>query len=74
MKNNSTLMEFPCDFQIKIIGINNDSFAMEVLSIARKHFPNTGSTKDASIRSQSSQQGNYLAITLTLYVHIKMVL
>ena len=71
MENNNTLMEFPCDFQIKIIGTNSDLFATEVLSIARKHFPDT---KDTSIRSQASQQGNYLSITLTVYVQDQVTL
>jgi putative lipoic acid-binding regulatory protein len=65
MKNNTTLMEFPCDFNIKIIGTNSDTFASDVLNIACKHFPET---KDTSIRSQPSQQGNFLSITLTVYV------
>ena len=71
MKSDNSLMEFPCDFQIKIVGINNDSFTMEVLRIARKHFPTTDET---SIRSQASQQGNYLAITLSLYVQDQVTL
>ena len=64
-------MEFPCDFQIKIVGISNDSFTIEVLRIARKYFPDT---EETSIRSQASQQGNYLAITLSLYVQDQLTL
>ena len=64
-------MEFPCDFQIKIIGINNDIFTSEVLTIARKYFPDT---EDTSIRSQASKQGNYLSITLTVHVHDQITL
>lgn len=65
MKNDKSLMEFPCDFQIKIIGINRDTFEAEVAEIARKHFPGTN---DTAIRKKHSQQGNYLAITLTVHV------
>ena len=64
-------MEFPCDFQIKIIGINNDVFASEVLCIARNYFPDT---KETSVRSQVSQQGNYLSITLTVYAQDQITL
>ena len=71
MKNDRSLMEFPCDFQIKIIGINNDSFEKEIISIALDHFPET---KDTAIKSQLSQQGNYLAISITLHVHNQMTL
>jgi uncharacterized protein len=65
MANDNSLMEFPCDFQIKIIGTHSLTFMDEIVAIARKHFP---ATKDESIRSQPSQQGNFLAITITLYV------
>ena len=57
-------MEFPCDFLIKIIGINSAAFATDVESIIRKHFPNT---HNASIRSQSSQQSSYIAISVTVH-------
>ena len=66
MKNDQSLMEFPCDFQIKIIGTHAESFIMDVISITRKHYPDT---KDEAIRKKASQQNNYLAITITLYVH-----
>ena len=66
MKDDKSLMVFPCDFNIKIIGTHHESFSMDVLSIAQKHFPETNET---SIRSQPSQQGNYLSITLTVHVH-----
>ena len=71
MKKNDTLMVFPCDFQMKVIGINNESFANDVASITRKHFP---TITDDSIRSQISQQQNYLAITLSLYVQDQQTL
>ena len=64
-------MEFPCDFQIKIIGNNTELFEMEITGIVRKHFPDT---KDTSIRSKLSQQGNYLAVNITLLVLDQMTL
>jgi putative lipoic acid-binding regulatory protein len=64
-------MKFPCDFHIKIIGLNKESFVMEVLSIIRNHYPHT---EETAIRSQVSQQGNYLAFTITLYVQDQITL
>lgn len=64
MNDEQSLISFPCDFQIKIIGKNHAAFAMEIINIARKHFP---TLEDASIRNQLSQQGNYLAISITVY-------
>ncbi len=68
---NKSLMEFPCDFQIKVIGVNNDTFLLEMIQITRKHFPKTD---DQAIRTQPSQQGNYLSLTITLYVEDQMTL
>jgi len=64
MTGNSSLMEFPCDFPIKIIGKNSAAFAIDVANIVRKHFP---ATPDSSIRSKPSHQASYLAITATVH-------
>jgi len=66
MKNDQSLMTFPCDFEIKIIGNNTDSFVREIISIARKHFPDID---DAAIQSKPSGQGNYTAISIKLHVN-----
>lgn len=71
MKNDQSLMKFPCDFQIKIIGTHTESFVMDIINITRKHYPDT---KDESIRKNASQQNNYLAMTITLYVHDQVTL
>ena len=65
MKKDQTLMTFPCEFQIKIIGNNSARFETEIIEIARKHFPNTS---EASIEKKPSQNGNYLAISIMLHV------
>ncbi len=65
MKKTTTLMTFPCEFQIKIIGTNSDLFWLEVINITRKHFPDT---HDQSIEKRPSKKDNYLAISITLYV------
>lgn len=64
MTDSPSLMEFPCDFLIKIIGKNSAVFAADVANSIRKHFPNT---QDNSISSQPSQQSNYIAISVTVH-------
>lgn len=66
MTKNESLMEFPCDFLIKIIGKNSPEFAADVANIICKHFPNTA---DCSNKSHISQQGNYLSISVTVHAH-----
>lgn len=59
------LMTFPCDFQIKIVGVNVPTFEEDMLNIVRKHFPKT--VEENLTRSKASQQGKYLAITISLF-------
>jgi putative lipoic acid-binding regulatory protein len=66
MTDKNTLIEFPCHFPIKIIGKNSAEFATEIKAITLKHFPET---PEAAIVCQESQKGNYLSITVTIYVH-----
>ena len=62
----NSLMEFPCQFPIKIIGKNSANFAIDIGNIARKHYPDL---KDCDIRIQPSQNDNYLAVTVTVLAH-----
>lgn len=71
MTDKESLLKFPCHFPIKIIGSKTASFAIEITEITRKHFPDTG---DEAIVFQESQKGNYLSITVTVYVHDKQSL
>ncbi|WED44333.1 YbeD family protein [Legionella cardiaca] len=71
MTEKTSLIEFPCDFPVKIIGKNSPDFLKEILAIILKHFPET---PEESINCQESQQGNYLAITAVLYVHGQITL
>ncbi len=34
----TTLIEFPCNFPVKIIGVNSEVFIEEITTIVRKHF------------------------------------
>ena len=62
----NSLMEFPCHFPIKVIGINSSNFTSDVTHIARKHFP---ALLDTDIQIQSSKNQNYLALTITVLAH-----
>ncbi|WP_454783812.1 HP0495 family protein [Legionella sp. WA2024007413] len=60
----TTLIEFPCDFPIKIIGTNSTVFLEEIREITFTHFPDI--TEDA-LTHKMSKDSNYLAITVTVY-------
>ena len=45
-----TLLEFPCQFSIKVMGTNHANFENEVVMIIRQHIPNLGEAENASVR------------------------
>ena len=58
-----TLLEFPTDFPLKIMGRAKDGFAQTVHDIVRKHAPDyDGSTMEL----RPSSAGNYLSVTCTI--------
>lgn len=58
-----TLLEFPCEFPIKIMGARVDHFAQAVLEVVLRHAPDFDA---AAMQMRPSAKGNYLAITCTL--------
>lgn len=57
----TSLIEFPCDFPIKIIGTHSPLFIEEIRQITLKHFP---SFSDTNLTHKPSQKNNYSAITV----------
>lgn len=61
-----SLIEFPTDFPIKVMGRAKDGFAQLVLNIVSKHAPDyDGSTME--FRPSSSNK--YLSLTCTINAH-----
>lgn len=58
-----TLLEFPCDFPIKVMGATRDGFAQAVVEIVLRHAPDFDV---ASVEMRPSKAGNYLSLTCTL--------
>ncbi|MCH9756036.1 MAG: DUF493 domain-containing protein [Gammaproteobacteria bacterium] len=63
MSDDAGLLIFPSDFPIKIIGEITEQFEKDILMIARRHHPEL---KDDAIQRKVSQQGNYLALSITV--------
>ena len=58
-----SLIEYPCDFPIKVLGRTQAGFAQAVLGIVRAHAPDfDGSTMEM----KTSKQGRYLSITCVI--------
>lgn len=58
-----SLMEFPCNFTIKIIGTHSEIFLNEILQIIKTHFPEFD---PSTLVSKSSKESNYLALSATV--------
>lgn len=66
-----SVIPFPCDFTIKVMGKAQGDFEKITMSIVQKHFP----LVDASlIQKKLSKDGNYLSLSITFYVDSKMQL
>jgi putative lipoic acid-binding regulatory protein len=58
-----TLLEFPCDFPIKVMGLRVDGFAQAVIEVVLTHAPDFD---PVAVEMRPSAQGNYLGVTCTL--------
>lgn len=67
-QNKDTLLEFPCDFPIKVMGKNHTEFELEVLSIVNRHVE---TLKEGAVKTRPSKNGNYISITVTIEAHSK---
>jgi hypothetical protein len=58
-----SLLEFPCDFPIKVIGKAGRDIDTLVFSLVRAHAPDLG---EGAIRGRASRKGNYHSVTVTI--------
>jgi putative lipoic acid-binding regulatory protein len=58
-----TLLEFPCDFPVKIMGATREGFAQAIVEVVLKHAPDFDA---ARVEMRPSKAGNYLSLTCTL--------
>lgn len=63
MANEQSLIEFPCDFPVKIMGARSNGFAQSVLDVVLRHAPDFDA---ATMEMRLSKGGNYLSLTCTV--------
>ncbi len=63
MTQETSLLEFPCDFPIKIMGETRDNFADAMLAVVRRHAPDFDA---ATMEMRASKGGRYLSLTCTV--------
>lgn len=63
-----TLIEFPCDFPIKVMGEAHEEFANLILNVIQQHLPEFDATR---IEMRASTGGKYVSLTCTVLVQSK---
>jgi putative lipoic acid-binding regulatory protein len=58
-----TLLEFPCDFPLKIMGETREGFAEAIVEIVRQHVPDFDA---ARVEMRASSGGKYISLTCTV--------
>ena len=63
MKLENSLIDYPCDFPIKVIGQSQHGFAQAVMEVVVRHDPafNAG-----TIEMRSSSKARYISLTCTV--------
>lgn len=59
----ASLIEYPSEFPIKVMGAQADGFVEAVVAVARRHDPGFDETR---IELRPSRARNYLGITITV--------
>lgn len=71
MSEGNSLLIFPCDFPIKVIGTNSTQFVAEVVRLTQKHFPDFD---EATLKKQLSQNSHFISLTVTVHAQDKETL
>lgn len=61
-----SLIEFPSDFPIKIMGARVEGFAQAIVEVVLRH---DAGFDAASVEMRPSRNGNYLSLTCTVRAH-----
>jgi putative lipoic acid-binding regulatory protein len=63
MAAEASLIEYPCDFPIKIMGRTTPGFAQTIVEVVRRHAPDF---EAAGVEMRTSKQSKYLSVTCTV--------
>ena len=63
MKLSHSLIDYPCDFPIKIFGLQQAGFAQAVLEVVTKHDPDFLA---ATMEMRASRNARYISLTCTV--------
>ena len=70
-KEQDTLLEFPCEFNIKAVGLAEESFELLVVEIVSKHIDEL---PEKTVATRKSSNGKSLSVTVTFTAISKLQL
>jgi len=59
--NDESLLQFPCDFPIKVMGAGDSNFRTLVVELVRRYAPDLD---EARVRVRDSRAGRYQSVTV----------
>jgi len=59
-----SLIKFPCDFTIKIMGKATPTFENHVIALVKKHYPNFS---EQNLEKKFSKDKNFLSLSATVH-------
>lgn len=62
-ENDDTLLTFPTDFPLKIMGENREGFVQAMVGLVQRHAPDF---KAETLETRASRSGKYLSLTCTI--------
>ena len=71
LEEGETLLEFPCDFPVKAMGLTCDELEIAVIEIINRHVENL---PEGALSMRPSKNGKYTAITITITAQSKQQL
>ncbi|HRD65936.1 MAG TPA: DUF493 domain-containing protein [Candidatus Competibacter sp.] len=66
--NDGSLLQFPCDFPIKIIGASDFDLRLLAVELVRRHALDLDETR---IRVRDSRAGRYRSVTVVVHAHAR---
>ncbi|MBT4837674.1 MAG: DUF493 domain-containing protein [Methylococcales bacterium] len=69
--DDETLLEFPCEFSVKAMGLTSEQFENTIVCIVRKHAADFG---EAAVKNRPSKNGKYQSISITITAQSKQQL
>jgi putative lipoic acid-binding regulatory protein len=71
VEERDTLIEFPCDFDIKAMGLTSEEFDATVVSIVLEYVDDL---KEGAVKTKQSSGGKFTSVTVTAYIESQIQL